>query len=266
MFLTSLLLFMNLSFAATTSPDCTNLSAIENSKNLSAETKASIREACNQLGQAQKTQVEQERKLADLETNKKYCGGTAFAGFWSRIGKAIAGETEEERKACADAVAKAQADLDKTKRDAEALQASIKRKQSEFQRTVSSVVALDAAIETDVRLVQDEYQNARLAVATLRIETAEGRERLNKIERAIDLSVMGQYMKERMAGLLNSPSLCEAAKACAEGKPRNINARDFKFFSQPTQVTTPVSSADTTSAAPAAATAPAAPARTRTRQ
>lgn len=266
MFLTSLLLFSNLSFAATPSLDCTNLSAIQRSTNLSDETKSSIRSSCDELGKLQQKQKDQEKAMSKLETDKQYCGNV-----FSRLWQSVAGQSEAERKACSDEVAKAQAELEKTKKETAALQAAIKTRQEDFSKTVAAAgreatasQALKDSVAADIALVKAEYGNASLAVAELKLGTVEGRARLAKIESALDLSVMGQYMKDRMQNLLNSDVLCKATKACSAGTARDIHETELNSIFKVDQ--TPATSTVAKPATTPAASPAAAPATRRTRQ
>jgi len=60
------------------------------------------------------------------------------------------------------------------------------------------------------------FSNLRLSVKDTEIQ-------LEALERVFDRAAVGEYLRSKMTDLLNSGVMCEASKACAQGKKPNIS-------------------------------------------
>jgi hypothetical protein len=98
-----------------------------------------------------------------------------------------------------------------------------------------------------------EFNNLRISVYDDRIRIGDAQAKLSKMSRAVDNSALGLYLRDRMAGLLNSPKMCEVVKACPN--PSTVAGRDLNSVFNGSAGT---SAADAIGGA-AGATAPATP-------
>lgn len=78
--------------------------------------------------------------------------------------------------------------------------------------------------QTD-RIVKDDFNLIKMSIFDTKLQSADAALTLTKMATALDNSAMGLYLKERMAGLLNSSAMCTAVKECPA--PRKIKGSDL---------------------------------------
>jgi hypothetical protein len=106
-------------------------------------------------------------------------------------------------------------------------------------------------------IVNDEFNKMKLSIFGQKLQASDAALQLTKMATAVDNSAMGLYLRDRMAGLLNSTSFCDAAKACPAA--RTIKGSDLNGVFNSTMNTGVNKEREVTSSAPGgASTQPAA--------
>lgn len=122
------------------------------------------------------------------------------------------------------------------------------------QRDAASAAA-DQKAKTDA-LVRGEFDSFKISILDSRWQAADAALKLTKMATALDNSAMGLYLRERMAGLLNSDVMCAAVKECP--KPRQVKGSDLNSVFNSTMNSGVNSEREVNSTAPAGKAAPAA--------
>lgn len=122
------------------------------------------------------------------------------------------------------------------------------------QRDAAAASAEQKA-KTDA-LVRGEFDAFKISILDSRWQAADAALKLTKMATALDNSAMGLYLRERMAGLMNSDVMCAAVKECP--KPRQVKGSDLNSVFNSTMNTGVNSEREVNSAAPAGKAAPAA--------
>lgn len=119
----------------------------------------------------------------------------------------------------------------------------------------AATAAADQKAKTDA-LVRGEFDSFKISILDSRWQAADAALKLTKMATALDNSAMGLYLRERMAGLLNSDVMCAAVKECP--KPRQVKGSDLNTVFNSTINTGVNSEREVNSTAPAGKAAPAA--------
>ena len=108
----------------------------------------------------------------------------------------------------------------------------------------------DAAAKKAIRETKSDFMGIRMSIYDAKLNNSESALILNKISQAVDNSVLGLYLRDRMAGLLNSDIMCESVKKCP-GK-RNVFGKqlDSVFNSKVNTKTTELTGVKENSAKP----------------
>lgn len=120
------------------------------------------------------------------------------------------------------------------------------------QKDTAQATAEQRAKTNDI--VEDEFNTIKMSIFDSKLQAADAALRLTKMATALDNSAMGLYLRERMAGLLNSDAMCSAVKECP--KPSNIKGSDLNSIFNSTMNTGVNSEYEATSAAPAGKVVP----------
>ena len=118
----------------------------------------------------------------------------------------------------------------------------------------AATAAADQKAKTDA-LVRGEFDSFQISILNSRWQAADAALKLTKMATALDNSAMGLYLRERMAGLLNSDVMCAAVKECP--KPRQVKGSDLNSVFNSTMNTGVNSEREVNSTAPAGKAAPA---------
>ncbi len=121
------------------------------------------------------------------------------------------------------------------------------------QRDAATATAEQRA-KTDA-LVRGEFDAFKISILDSRWQATDAALKLTKMATALDNSAMGLYLRERIAGLLNSDVMCAAVKECP--KPRQVKGSDLNSVFNSTMNTGVNSEREVKSTAPAGKAAPA---------
>ncbi len=157
---------------------------------------------------------------------------------------------------------------DKERKDKEAKLASLEENQKLQEQQLKTAEATYTAqseatqmtaeqrAKTD-SLVNSEFDSFKISILSSRLQATDAALKLTKMATALDNSAMGLYLRERMAGMLNSDVMCAAVKECP--KPRKVKGSDLNSVFNSKMSTGVNAEREVVSSAPASA-APATPA------
>lgn len=216
---------------------------------LSAEKKKELYDLCIRNKESATSAETLRSQIATLKDKELGC--YQERSLWQRLTGPERLPTQADVDRCGAAAKAKQAELDK-------LNASLAQQEKDLAVAESSFRAQNVAASATVdersrvdNLVNREFDTMKLSIMSTRLQSADAALQLTKMATAIDNSAMGLYMRDRMAGLLNSPSFCEAAKACPAA--RTIKGSDLNGVFNSTMNTGVNKEREVTSSAPASA-------------
>lgn len=152
-----------------------------------------------------------------------------------------------------------QAAIDECNRNVAAAQAEATRLGGDLRTVNEGITAAQAQTdairasseERSESSMNREFNNLRISVYDDRLRVADAQAKLSRMARAVDNSALGLYLRDRMAGLLNSPKMCQVVAACPTAS--TVAGRDLNSIFNGSANT---SAADALGEAPAAPAAP----------
>lgn len=154
-------------------------------------------------------------------------------GFWGRmINKTQRSPTaadvdrcDKERIAKETQLALLDKGIKEHQQDLEKAEANYKNKEKTTQTSAAERERINGVVEEGNFLVGTNFDTMKMSIFDFKLRSAEAELTLTKMATALDNSAMGLYMRERMAGLLNSTAMCDAVKECPG--PRKIKGSDL---------------------------------------
>lgn len=257
MFLVSLLLITNLAQAGISVEGATDddrrtckSKTSQKSPYLDQKTKDNLMILCLEE-QVNKHEVNRlHSKITKLSDTKQECYGNrrSASNFW--MGDALPSQAAIDT--CNEANKKIEAEIEDKNKNLATLSEKLTKSADAFNRSnAEAKITETQRMELD-NIVNDEFTNMKLSIFDSRLRNNDAALNLEKMSRALDNSAMGLYLRDRMAGLLNSEVMCSAVKACPE--PRNIKGKDLNsiFNSKMTTSASDVSESSNTPPAPTA--------------
>lgn len=232
-------LFSSMAMAA--AMNCNN-PYLQNHQFIPAADKASIKELCTRIEAARLANSNLKNNIDALKTKQRSC---AAVSGWDAA-KAILGNAKQENftelEACAreqkgyeTQIASQQATLSQTETSLEQVQAKYveivgkavevaadKKIDAEKKAATDFKVATAKEVEANI---ENYFSKMNLSLLSAQVLNMQATGELDKIARAMDQSVLGLYMRDRMAGLLNSKAMCSAVAQCPN--PREIKGTDL---------------------------------------
>ncbi len=235
--------------------------AIDNTTYISKETRASLKDTCYKIQETKRTS----QSLRD-QANALQNAGSKCSSMMNMFKKDL---VEWQLKECQNELKENQARAATLNNDAASLEAKLQTARVKYDDAVSaskdsaskSKAAADkkqADADTAQALQDLKEKNAQkdinkyfddmnLSIYSAELKSAQASAILNNVARAVDQSALGLYLRDRVAGLLNSDTMCDAVKQCP-GK-RSFKASDLNsIFNNATNNTTPGSVGGSTSA------------------
>lgn len=149
---------------------------------------------------------------------------------------------------CDAAVAAKQAQLTELDAKLAKQQRDLAAAESKYKAENDASTAVSAERKAADESVKAAFTTAQLSIFSQKLQGADAALQLTKMATSLDNSAMGMYLRERMAGLLNSNALCEAAKACPG--ERSVKGSDLNGVFNGTMNTGVNSERQVTSSAP----------------
>ena len=135
------------------------------------------------------------------------------------------GATQTEIDECKATNAAATAEADRLRAELTALNTQLETSRGQYR--VASDAATTASGARNGDQVEDAFNQLKLSIYDEKFKVADSQAKLTNMARAIDNSVLSLYMRDRMAGLLNSPTMCQVVAACPNAstvKGRDLNS------------------------------------------
>lgn len=223
---------------------------VQSNEFISKERKAELMALCLNNRETQGVAANLRSQVQTLKDKEQDCF-TDDRGWFDRLrNKPQRTPTAQDVARCEAAAKAKQADLDK-------LNASLAQQErdlaaAEAKYTADTGTATTTAAqrkETDV-IVKDAFTTMKMSILDQKLQGADASLKLTKMATALDNSALGLYLRERMAGLLNSPSLCAAAKACSDNKKAEIKGSDLNSVFNSSMNTSVNGEREVTSSAP----------------
>lgn len=253
MLLTSLLLVANMAMANNT-PTADDRSQCERSYRnlvLSPAEKTRLVDICAQERAVSRQVRTLESGISTEENKREDCYRVRRS--WRNLGFGR-GANQTEIDACLAANATATAEATRLRGELTGLNTQLEAARA--QHRAASEGASAASSSRDQDAVKDAFNQLKMSIYDETLRASDAQTKLSGMARALDNSVLSLYMRDRMAGLLNSPKMCQVVAACPN--PSTVAGRDLNSVFNGSMNT---SAADAAAEAPApAAPAPAAPA------
>ena len=259
MFLMSLLLVSNMAHAAdvagATDADrsACRTRASQNSNYLDKSAKDNLMTLCLQDRVAKREADTLTSQIRTQQESRQDCYGnrrTWNPTTW--VGNALSSQAAID--SCNAANAALEARVEELNNSLKLQQQGVTKAEAAFNAASGGAQATEAARKEVDRTVVDEFNTMKLSIFSNLLQGSGAEAKLNKMARALDNSAMGLYLRDRMAGVLNSDALCVAAKECKAGKKtaRSVTGKDLNsVFSS--KMTTTARDVSNTIQAPAAA-------------
>ena len=162
------------------------------------------------------------------------------------------GATQKEIDDCKVANDAATAEADRLRGELTTLNTQLETARGQYR------AASDTATAKGSDQVEDAFNQLKLSIYDEKFKVADAQSKLTTMARSIDNSVLSLYMRDRMAGLLNSPKMCQVVAACPAAS--TVTGRDLNSVFNGTMNTSISDASDTPPApAPAPAVAPLVP-------
>lgn len=249
MLLASLILSVSVAHAASSIDEtyCKN-EEVQTSKYVSAQDKKVAYDLCIKTREDERS-VQSFKSSLDSASKSENCTADQRP-MWKFWGDKVY-KSPEQIDACqkkeAERTAKfksLQGDVAESEKALKAGQESYKLRRDEAAKSAEEREKMDA-------VVRNNFNNMRMSIFDSKLQLKDAEITLLKMAQAIDNSAMGLYMRDRMAGLLNSDVMCTAVKQCP--KPRKVKGSDLNSVFNSTMNTKVNSNYEIQSTAPGGA-------------
>lgn len=249
MILVSLLLALNTAHAAPVKGEteldrrnCNSRAAAYST--LSKSEKEKLSDLCVQSAVYERDASAIQTQINTLESSKEECYGSRrrldSPSTWFGGGALTS-------QAAIDACVKAQKDID-TRLNSLKENLKLAQQQAKVAQEKSETANSGAGADAKDRAgIDAEYNKLRYSFFSSQLQAADADASLTKMAAAVDRTAMGLYLRERMAGLLNSEAMCKTVKSCPAGiKGSDLNKDVFNG-----SMNTSVKDGEATSSSPA---------------
>lgn len=186
------------------------------------ETKKSLMDLCLKEKVSKQKVVSAYKDIENLKSSTDNCAPGTIATLFSSH------ETNQKKLAvCAKKYSEAEEKNVGLKSELNKQLADLNKAEKDFKDKLTTVSESVNAKTNINELVKDQFTNMKLSIYGDLLQAGDAADTLNKMSRALDNSALGLYMRDRMAGLLNSEAMCTASKACTSASPRNIKGSDL---------------------------------------
>jgi hypothetical protein len=220
--LTSLLLVANMAMANTT-PTADDRSQCERSYRnlvLSTAEKTRLVDICAQERAISRQVSTLESGIRTEENKREDCYRVRRS--WRNLGLGR-GATQAEIDACLAANAAATAEANRLRGELTALNTQLETARAQHRAATEG--ASSASSTRDQDAVRDAFNQLKMSIYDETLRASDAQTKLSNMARAIDNSVLSLYMRDRMAGLLNSPKMCQVVAACPNAS--TVTGRDL---------------------------------------
>ena len=147
-------------------------------------------------------------------------------GLWDRMmNKTLRSPTAVDLARCEKEVADKKKDEDrldaqisKTQRELEIAQTNFNAQKDSATATATEREKINNIVEEGNFLVGTNFDTMKLSIFDAKLQAKDAEMTLTKMATALDNAAIGLYLRDRMAGLLNSDSFCNVAKQCPNHK------------------------------------------------
>lgn len=151
------------------------------------------------------------------------------------------GATQKEIDDCHAANAEATTEANRLRGELSALNTQLETARGQHR------AASDVASAKGSDQVEDAFNQLKMSIYDEKFKVADAQTKLANMARAVDNSVLSLYMRDRMAGLLNSPKMCQVVAACPTAS--TVTGRDLNSVFNGTMNTSPSDLAEPPAAA-----------------
>lgn len=222
MLLTSLLFVANMAMANTT-PTAEDRSQCERSYRnlvLSTAEKNRLVDICAQERAISRQVSTLEASIRTEEDKRQDCYRVRRS--WRNLGLGR-GATQAEIDACLAANATATAEATRLRGELTALNTQLETARAQHRAATEGATTASSGRDEDA--VKDAFNQLKMSIYDETLRASDAQTKLSNMARAIDNSVLSLYMRDRMAGLLNSPKMCQVVAACPN--PSTVTGRDL---------------------------------------
>lgn len=207
--------------------DYCKMQPVQSDAYISKERKAELLALCLSNRETQGIAANLRSQVQTLKDKEQDCFKDDRGWFDRLRNKAQRVPTAEDVARCEAAAKAKQAELDKLNQTLAQQERDLAAAEAKYKADTGTATATAAQRKETDEIVKDAFTTMKMSILDQKLQGADAALKLTKMATALDNSALGLYLRERMAGVLNSPALCAAAKACSDNKKAEIKGSDL---------------------------------------